>query len=117
MTVLSPSLPPVNWTTTRIVSFAPGFAASGAASAVRARNVGTVAPRPTRDDAFKKSRRFVMAAPFGLAQLVLGQGHHEVAQADDVVFGGVLGGPVRRDPLLARRGGVVDDFRPRLARD
>src|SRR5262245_25429381 len=63
MTVLRPSFPPVSWTTTRMVSLAPSFAASGAARAVRARNVGTVAPSPTRDDTFRNSRRLVMSDP------------------------------------------------------
>src|SRR5215204_1550462 len=57
MTVLRPSLPPVSWTTTRMVSLLPGAAASPAANAVRPRNVGTLAPKATSPDVFRNSRR------------------------------------------------------------
>src|SRR5262245_25213449 len=60
MTVLRPSLPPVSWTTTRIVSFDPAEPVTGAASAVLPRNGGTVAPKPRRVDVARKSRRVVM---------------------------------------------------------
>src|SRR5437660_6900141 len=60
MTVLSPSLPPVSCTTTRMVSFAPGLEASGAAKAVRARKLGTEAPAAIRVEARRKSRRLCM---------------------------------------------------------
>src|SRR6266851_2285219 len=60
MTVFKPSLPPVSWITTRMVSLAPALSDGGAARAVRLRKAGTVSPMATRDDVFRKSRRFCM---------------------------------------------------------
>src|SRR5581483_972482 len=57
MTVLRPSLPPVSWTTTRMVSLAPGRPAAPAARAVRPRNVGTVRPQATSPEVVRNSRR------------------------------------------------------------
>ena len=93
MTVLRPSLPPVSWTTTRMVSLAPGVPASGAAAAVRPRNVGTVRPQATRLEVFEK-----LAAGLGHGhpplsaawtrrlsslQLKLRQRQHQMAQGPD----------------------------------
>src|ERR1700733_3935750 len=73
MTVFSPSLPPVSWTTTRIASLFPGLPASPAASAVRPRKVGTLRPQVTRPEVFRKSRRvgdMISLRPLSLAKAV-----------------------------------------------
>src|SRR5438552_8426631 len=71
-TVLSPSLPPVSCTTTRIVSLAPGLPAVGAANAVRLMKVGTLRPQATRLADFRNSRRVpYMAVSFVLKKIIL----------------------------------------------
>src|SRR5690349_718324 len=70
MTVLRPSLPPVSWAMTRMVSWAPGAPARPAARAVRPRKVGTLRPQATRPEVFRKSRRVGdMIRSSGLATL------------------------------------------------
>src|SRR5438445_5720553 len=115
MTVLSPSLPPVSWTTTRIVSFAPGLPASGAAMAVRLRNRGTVRPQATRPVDFRKSRRVGIMGP-SLIQLKFGQCQHQMADGPDTMVSGVGVGPVARRALLPRRLQVVEQARRCLGR-
>src|ERR1700674_4398048 len=61
MTVLRPSLPPVSWTTTRIVSRAPARWATGAWAAVLLRKLGTLAPRAIMLEFLRKARRVSMA--------------------------------------------------------
>ena len=48
MTVLRPSLPPVSWTTTRMVSLPPGLSDAGARAAARLRKAGTFRPQAAR---------------------------------------------------------------------
>src|SRR5262249_41298690 len=75
MTVFRPSLPPVNSTTTRIVSFAPFVAAAGAAMAVRFKKSGTVQPQLTNEpvpaEVLRKSRRVGFMILLRLTQLEL----------------------------------------------
>src|SRR5262249_17959426 len=128
MTVFRPSLPPVSWMTTRMVSRAPGRLAGGEASAVRLRKPGTVEPSATRlplaSEVFRKSRRvgvmfFLIqgihqpAAPARAVPLVarragwvstkleFRQPQHQLAQRAHPVVGGILGGPVHGHVLFA----------------
>src|ERR1700677_2459829 len=57
MTVLRPSLPPVSWMTTRMLSRAPGWPAGLACAAVRHRKPGTPAPSAMRLDDLRNERR------------------------------------------------------------
>src|SRR5947209_649673 len=121
MTVLSPSLPPVSWITTRMVSFAPRLSLGAVAAAVRVKNDGTVRPRLTRlplaSADCKNARRVgFMVGSFSI-ELECRQGQHQVAQRPYPVIGGVLARPVDRHGLPVRLGLVIEQPGPRLGRD
>src|SRR5258706_3857224 len=128
MTVFRPSFPPVNCTTTRMVSLAPALSAGFAARAVRPRNAGTPSPQAMRLVDFRKSRRFVMSvSPLRIpvaerpayfsTQLKFRQRQHQVRQRTGRPAATLVGAHISRQRLFAGLANVLYQLFPRLNRD
>src|ERR671932_410217 len=104
MSVFRPSLPPDNWTATRILFCRDGVSGAGtcppgtsacSAIAVRAMKEGVVRPAATSSaPRLRRFRRVNVIGSSALRQLVGGQRHGQVEHAAHLLLGGLV---IRRD--------------------